>query len=217
MGESKDWFEAQIVFTKKEGSNSILNFVELVGSAILLIIAFTLLTHSAKKNQGVIKFLFILEIVLFILVAVGGFLVPFVAHLVKGNAINYDATNLTGFWFGLLLFFHGFNVLYSCSYTKQDRPFWFFLIGVLFLSLGVFLMVSGLGLNIGKIINWCIISLFLLFGIFLLILWIVGLKKKDNTNISINNKQKDSAPKELETKTLPEPDKTALDKTNETN
>jgi hypothetical protein len=185
MGDAKSAQEAWIIFNADK--NISLNFIELIGGILLLFLGIYILIPQIKKNVSVVKFMYLFELILFFFVAISGFLVPAICHLAghpwhmfaKDGYTEGELINSISFWIGLLLFVHGFIVLYACSYTKQDKPFWYFIVGIVLLSVGVFLMVSGLGINIGQILNYIIIYSFLLVGLILLIIGLVSIKKKE--------------------------------------
>ncbi|MDR2867084.1 MAG: hypothetical protein LBV55_00275 [Acholeplasmatales bacterium] len=221
MGDAKKVNEAWIYFSVEK--NILLNFIELVGGFILLFLGFYILIPQLKKNEGIIKFMYVFEFILFLFVAIAGFLVPAICHLAgkpwhmfaRGRTDEGELTDSIGFWIGILLFIHGFIVLYSCSYTKVDKPFWYFIGGILLLSGGVFLMVSGFGIDIGKILNYIIIYSFLVVGVVLLVIGILSVKNRgkvlttqtatpteNNTNSSaINKETPQEEVKEITTKT----------------
>jgi len=203
LGDASPLNTAWIVLSSEK--NISINFIELVGGILLLVISFIVIIPNIKNQKGITNVFYILELIIFLFVSVTAFILPFITHLAgrPWHLINNDSEEaknigVIGFWYGLLLFVHGFIMLFSCSYTKVDKPYWFFFLGVFLLSLGVFLMVSGLGINIGQILNYIIIYGFLLLGVILVLTGVFVYIRKPTKNelVVVNDDKVEEKPEE---------------------
>ena len=156
--------EVQEIFTIKN-----FEIGKLISGVVVLGLSYILVFPEFKKRKGNVKFIYFLELAVFIVVGVLGFILPsFGINPVKGY---FDTTN----WIAIILLVHGLVSLCVSYMSTKPNGLNYVLYLVLY-GLGAYLLGSNaISLNV---VNWTIITIIAVIGLYLFIIGLMNLKKR---------------------------------------
>ena len=132
-----------------------------IGAMIILIVIFLIFPDLKKKQSKLVFNLLILEIVIGIFVA---------AMFIFGSG------GQPSLWIGLMIYIHGLVELIGGYFSTKKHIFSRFIIAIVLVSFGVYIYAANLITN--DMLMWVLLFLFLIPGVFMLTIGLLGLSKK---------------------------------------
>ncbi|CCV64351.1 hypothetical protein BN85407740 [Alteracholeplasma palmae J233] len=153
------------VFTVKGFS-----FASFMSGILILVLAYFLVLPEFRRRKGNARVILAIELVIFALVSLLGFILPSMDIHVLSN--NFSSAN----WIAIILLSHGLVSLYISQYTATKTTMLNFTVYIILYGVGAYLLGSN-SINL-EIFNWIIVGVIGAIGIYLLGLGLLNTKKK---------------------------------------
>lgn len=157
-----------------------LDLLMLTSGMIMMLLVAYLIFPSIKSCHNSFKKIYIGEFIIILFVAIFGFLVPFATALLGNpfylvNIGHAGGAQGLSFWYGLVFCIHGVIKLAECAFSKPSKKALVFVIGIVLVAVGVYLIFNGVRLV--SIIELVIAWVIALVGLLLTVAAVWGMSK----------------------------------------
>jgi len=160
------------------GNNHVLDLMKLVSGLLLILLAVSFVLPSVKHANSGFKILFAVEFTLILVVAVFGFILPFIFDLINntGGGLPFNLTVTQ--WFGLVFWIHGAIHLARTAFSNVKKKGFVFVFGLFIVSFGVYFFFNTPNIETVQIIVAFLVTMI---GAVILGISIIGLTERKQT------------------------------------